>query len=114
NVREHNAVSFAVERRQAQGVRATRRAIPEMRCRFTNYRRRFFMLPLLSLHTIAAARGDGLHPILLAGLKRLTAERTEHVGTEATRTLGLRAANKGSCCERGDREIGACRLIIAD
>ena len=43
------------------------------------------MLPLLSLHTIAAARRDGLHPILLAGLKRLTAERTEHVGTEATR-----------------------------
>jgi hypothetical protein len=58
-----------------------------MRCRFTDYRRRLFMLPLLSLHTIAAARGDGLHPILLAGLKRLAAERTEHVGTEATRAL---------------------------
>ena len=43
------------------------------------------MLPLLSLHAIAAARGDGLHPILLAGLKRLAAERTEHVATESIR-----------------------------
>jgi hypothetical protein len=33
------------------------------------------MLPLLSLHAIAAQRGDGLHPVLLAGLKRLAAER---------------------------------------
>ena len=45
------------------------------------------MFPLLSLHAIAVARGDGLHPILLAGLKRLTAERTEHVGPESTRAL---------------------------
>ena len=45
------------------------------------------MLPLLSLHAIAAARGDGLHPILLTGLKRLTAKRTEHVGAESTRAL---------------------------
>jgi hypothetical protein len=58
-----------------------------MRSRVTNYQRRLFMLPLLSLHAIAAARGDGLHPILLAGLKRLTAERTEHVGAESTRAL---------------------------
>ena len=43
------------------------------------------MLPLLSLHAIAAARGDGLHPILLAGLKRPAAARTEHVVAESTR-----------------------------
>jgi hypothetical protein len=56
-----------------------------MRSRLTNYQRKLFMLPLLSLHAIAAARGDGLHPILLAGLKRLAAERTEYVVAESTR-----------------------------
>ena len=35
------------------------------------------MLPLLSLHAVAAQRGDGLHPVLLAGLKRLAAEPGE-------------------------------------
>ncbi len=39
------------------------------------------MLPLLSLHAIAAQRGDGLHPVLLAGLERLAAERVERVTT---------------------------------
>jgi hypothetical protein len=41
------------------------------------------MLPLLSLHAIATQRGDGLHPVLLAGLKRLAAARIEHVVAES-------------------------------
>jgi hypothetical protein len=40
------------------------------------------MLPLLSLHAIAAQRGDGLHPVLLAGLQRLATERVEHTETD--------------------------------
>jgi hypothetical protein len=43
------------------------------------------MLPLLSLHAIATQRGDGLHPVLLAGLKRLAAARIEHVVAESGR-----------------------------
>ncbi len=43
------------------------------------------MLPLLSLHAIAAQRGDGLHPVLLAGLERLAAERVERVTTQSGR-----------------------------
>lgn len=35
------------------------------------------MPPLLALHAIAAPRGDGLHPVLLAGLRRLAAERVQ-------------------------------------
>jgi hypothetical protein len=31
------------------------------------------------------AEGDGLHPVLLAGLKRLAAERSEQVAAEASR-----------------------------
>jgi hypothetical protein len=36
------------------------------------------MLSLLSLHAIAAQRGDGLHPVLLDGLRRIEAARHEH------------------------------------
>ncbi len=43
------------------------------------------MLPLLSLHAIATRRGDGLHPVLLAGLKRLAAACIEHVVAEPGR-----------------------------
>jgi len=42
------------------------------------------MFPLLSFHAIAAQRGDGLHPVLLEGLKRLSAERAELATTEPT------------------------------
>src|SRR5258705_4354692 len=41
------------------------------------------MLPLLSLHAIAAQRGDGLHPVLLAGLHRLV---TKPVGNAPAQT----------------------------
>ncbi|HEY2526650.1 MAG TPA: hypothetical protein VGJ20_01680 [Xanthobacteraceae bacterium] len=41
------------------------------------------MLPLLSLHAIAEQRGDGLHPELLAGLRRLAAEHGKGVAAEA-------------------------------
>lgn len=50
------------------------------------------MLPLLSLHAIAAQRGDGLHPVLLAGLKRLAAER------------GARVAAEPGCAQEGAAE----------
>ena len=40
------------------------------------------MLPLLSLHAIATQRGEGLHPLLLAALKRVAAERVQHAVTE--------------------------------
>jgi hypothetical protein len=46
------------------------------------------MLPLLSLHAIAAQRGDGLHPVLLAGLKRLATERVEHTAADTGREHG--------------------------
>jgi hypothetical protein len=50
------------------------------------------MLPLLSLHAIAAQRGDGLHPVLLAGLQRLATERVEHIAAETHRFHGARTA----------------------
>jgi hypothetical protein len=50
------------------------------------------MLPLLSLHAIAAQRRDGLHPILLAGLRRLTTERSEYATAENGREHGARIA----------------------
>jgi hypothetical protein len=40
------------------------------------------MLSLLSLHAIAAQRGDGLHPVLLAGLQRLATGRVENTAAE--------------------------------
>ena len=43
------------------------------------------MIPLLSLHAIAAQRGDGLHPMLLAGLQRLATERVETTAAETSR-----------------------------
>jgi len=46
------------------------------------------MLPFLTLHAIAAQRGDGLHPLLLAGLKRLAAERAGCVVAESGREPG--------------------------
>jgi hypothetical protein len=46
------------------------------------------MLPLLSLHAIAAQRGAGLHPILLAGLQRLATERFEYTTAETGREHG--------------------------
>jgi hypothetical protein len=49
------------------------------------------MLALLSLHAIAAQRGDGLHPMLLAGLKRLATERAEHPAAESGREHGERS-----------------------
>jgi hypothetical protein len=44
------------------------------------------MLPLLSLHALAAQRGDGLRPELLALLKR-------HAGLEAGLTVDIEAAD---------------------
>jgi hypothetical protein len=52
------------------------------------------MLPLLSLHAIAAQRGDGLHPILLAGLKRLAAERVEPTAAESAQERAEPAADR--------------------
>jgi hypothetical protein len=46
------------------------------------------MLPLLSLHAIAALRGDGLHPVLLAGLQRLATGRVAHTVAETGRGHG--------------------------
>jgi hypothetical protein len=46
------------------------------------------MLPLLSLHAIAAQRGDGLHPVLLAGLQRLATGRVAHAAAETGREHG--------------------------
>ena len=46
------------------------------------------MLPLLSLHAIAAQRGDGLHPVLLAGLQRLATEHVEHATANISREHG--------------------------
>jgi hypothetical protein len=50
------------------------------------------MLPLLSLHAIAAQRGEGLHPVLLAGLQRLATERVEHTAAENGREDDARIA----------------------
>lgn len=50
------------------------------------------MLSLLSLHAIAAQRGEGLHPVLLAGLKRLAAGHVEPVAAESGREQEDRAA----------------------
>jgi hypothetical protein len=41
------------------------------------------LLTLLSLHAIAARRGDGLHPVLLDRLRRIEAARHEHLQHEA-------------------------------
>ena len=46
------------------------------------------MLPLLSLHAIAAQRGEGLHPMLLAGLQRLATGRVAHTEAETGREHG--------------------------
>ena len=46
------------------------------------------MLSLLSLHAIAAQRGDGLHPVLLAGLQRLATGRVENTAADASREHG--------------------------
>jgi hypothetical protein len=43
------------------------------------------MLPLLSLHAIAAECGDGLHPALLNGLRRMETARAEHAARESVR-----------------------------
>jgi hypothetical protein len=43
------------------------------------------MLPLLSLHAIAAQRGDGLHPALLDGLRRMETARVEQAACESVR-----------------------------
>lgn len=75
------------------------------------------MLPLLSLHALAAQRGDGLRPELLALLQRYARSETglsasiEPDGTEidckAPRSVQSASANsdfrnerltKGSCC----------------
>jgi hypothetical protein len=50
------------------------------------------MLPLLSLHAIAAQRGDGLHPVLLARLQRLATERVEQAAAETGREHDARTA----------------------
>jgi hypothetical protein len=50
------------------------------------------MLPLLSLHAIAAQHGEGLHPVLLAYLKRLAAGHVELVAAESGREQEDRAA----------------------
>ena len=51
------------------------------------------MLPLLSLHAIASQRGDGLHPVLLAGLRRLA---TEHVERATAETGGEHGAHNAT------------------
>jgi len=50
------------------------------------------LIPLLSLHAIAAQRGDGLHPMLLAGLQRLATERVEYTTAETGRAHGAGVA----------------------
>ena len=60
------------------------------------------MLPLLSLHAIAAQRGDGLHPVLLAGLKRLAAERGRHVAAESGSDEKRNAEPIGDRVARGE------------
>jgi hypothetical protein len=50
------------------------------------------MLPLLSLQAIAAQRGDGLHPVLLAGLQRLVTKRVEDAAAETGREYGAHTA----------------------
>jgi hypothetical protein len=52
------------------------------------------MLPLLSLHAIAAQRGDGLDPLLLAGLQRLATERVEHIAAETDRLHSARTTEQ--------------------
>jgi hypothetical protein len=53
------------------------------------------MFPLLSLHAIAAQRGDGLHPVLLAGLERLAAGSGEHAVAESGRNTQRTAGPAG-------------------
>jgi len=53
------------------------------------------MLPLLSFHAIAAQQGDGLHPVLAAGLKRLAAESGEHAAAELGRDEKRAAGPRG-------------------
>ena len=52
--------------------------------------------PFLSLHTIAAIRGDGLHPGLLALFKRLAADVDGNLGEVAEPNVGceLRSEEK--------------------
>jgi len=64
------------------------------------------MLPLLSLHAIAAQRGDGLHPVLLDGLKRLAAERGEHVAAESGRDVQRTAGPTGDRITRDKAASG--------
>ena len=52
------------------------------------------MVPLLSLHAIAAQRGDGLHPALLAGLTRVAAARVEPVAAKSVRAPKTRSAER--------------------
>jgi hypothetical protein len=60
------------------------------------------MLPFLSLHVIASQRGDGLHPVLLAGLKRLAAEHGDCAAREARREPEEQAAEPiADCSMRG-------------
>ena len=69
------------------------------------------MLPLLSLHVIAAPRGEGLHPVLLAALKRLVGARAEHVVAESSRNQPERAAEPAT--DIGAREEIAKRQRVA-
>ena len=57
------------------------------------------MLPLLSLHTIAAQRGEGLHPVLLADLKRLAAERVQRAVADCGREQPERATSSALSAE---------------
>jgi hypothetical protein len=56
------------------------------------------MIPFLSLHVIAAQRGDGLHPLLLAGLKRISAEHGDGDACKAWRELMERAEEPIADC----------------
>jgi hypothetical protein len=67
------------------------------------------MLPLLSLHAIAAQRGDGLHPVLLAGLKRLAAERVERAAAETGRERAARIAEPTAEDNVTRKETGKAR-----
>lgn len=67
------------------------------------------MIPFLSLHANAAQRGDGLHPMLLAGLQRLAMERVEYTAAETDREQGARIAEPtaDNATRKGNREVAA-------
>jgi len=84
-------VSFAVSDDQFKELARAAHSLPRYEAASPTSQEKSSMLPLLALHAIAAQRGDGLRPVLLAGLKRLATERAEHVAAESGRDHGKRA-----------------------